>query len=197
MRRTNLNFALDVMAFAGFIVLTTTGVLVRYLLPPGSGRNSTIWNLDRHEWGNLHFWISVGFFLILALHLVLHWRWIVCTLTGRPREGSGLRAGLGIVGLITISALAISPLLSPVERVAREAGASSLSIHKLDDVSIRGSMTLQEVEAATGVPAAYILKSLGLPETTAEGAQLSHLKRQYGFEISDVRAIVKRYEDGK
>ena len=100
MKRVSLNFIVDVVAFAGFVMLTTTGVLMRYILPPGSGHYSTIWGMDRHEWGGIHFWVSVLFFSILAFHLILHWRWIVSVVTGRPREGSGLRAGLGIVGLV-------------------------------------------------------------------------------------------------
>ena len=116
MKRTNLNFIIDVIAFVGFVLLTTTGVLMKYILPPGSGSYSTIWSLDRHEWGGLHFWISLVFFSILALHLVLHWRWIECVVTGRPREGSGFRVALGIVGFVVVVALSISPLLAPVER---------------------------------------------------------------------------------
>ena len=42
MKRVNLNFIVDVVAFAGFVLLTTTGVLKRYILPPGSGHYSTI-----------------------------------------------------------------------------------------------------------------------------------------------------------
>lgn len=54
MKRTHLNFIVDVVAFVGFVVLRTTGVLMRYILPPGSGRYSTIWGLDRHEWGGIN-----------------------------------------------------------------------------------------------------------------------------------------------
>lgn len=197
MKRSGLNFIIDVVAFAGFVVLTTTGVLMRYVLPPGSGHYSTIWRLDRHDWGGLHFWIAGVFFLILALHLVLHWRWIVTVLTGRPREGSGFRAGLGVVGLIAVVALAIAPLLAPVERDTGNKGVSSLSSHQYEDISIRGSMTLKEVEEATGVPASHIIKELNLPETMSEEERLGPLKRQYGFEINDVREIVKRYKDGE
>ncbi|MEJ2529375.1 MAG: DUF4405 domain-containing protein, partial [Gammaproteobacteria bacterium] len=114
MNRSGLNLAIDIVAFAGFVVLSTTGILMRYLLPPGSGHFSTIWGLDRHEWGTIHFWISALFFLILAFLLVLHWRWLVSVVTGRPREGSGLRVGLGIVGLVAVVALAMAPLLTPV-----------------------------------------------------------------------------------
>ena len=78
MKRTTLNLIIDAIGFVGFVFLTATGVLVRYVLPPGSGHHTTLWGLDRHDWGGLHFWIAVGFFVVLALHLLFHWRWIVC-----------------------------------------------------------------------------------------------------------------------
>ena len=195
MKRASLNLTFDIVAFVGFVMLTTTGVLMRYVLPPGSGHYSTIWGLDRHEWGGIHFWISVVFFSILALHLILHWSWIVSVVTGRPHEGSGFRAGLGIVGLITVVAFAVSPLLTSVETDAGSKGDSSLSSHKYEDVSILGSMTLKEVENATGVPAGYIIESLNLPETISDEERLGSLKRRYGFEMNEVREIVKRYKE--
>jgi hypothetical protein len=113
MKRSKLNFILDAAAFSGFVFLTTTGVLMRYVLPPGSKRFSMIWGLDRHGWGDIHFWISIAFLGLLAMHLLLHWKWVVNTLRGKSRDDSGLRAGLGIVGTVGLLALAIAPLLSP------------------------------------------------------------------------------------
>ena len=195
MKRIHLNFIIDVIAFVGFVVLTTTGVLMRYILPPGSGYHSMVWTLDRHEWGGIHFWISVVFFSILALHLVLHWRWIVNVITGRPREGSGYRVGLGIVGLFAAVALAISPLLAPVEKGLTGNEASFLSSHKYRDISIQGSMTLQDVEDSFAVPVKYIVASLKLPESTLAEQQLGQLKKKYGIAINDVREIIKQYKN--
>jgi hypothetical protein len=188
---------IDASAFLGFVALTTTGVLLRYLLPPGSGRFSTVWELDRHEWGGIHFWIAVAFFSVLAVHLVLHWRWIRNVVTGRPREGSGLRAALGIVGLLAGVALAASPLLAPVERAVTTTGASSPSRHQGDGIALYGSMTLDDVEAQTGVPASFLIESLGLPASLSGSERLGPLKRRYGFEFNDVRGAIHEYENRK
>ena len=195
MKRSDLNFVIDAVAFVGFVVLTTTGVLVRYVLPPGSGRYSTIWGMDRHEWGGAHFWISVALFSVLAIHLVLHWRWIVSVVKRRPRTGSGFRAGLGIVGLAALVAMAISPLLTPVERDSTPNGGSFLSSHEYEGISIRGSMTLKGVEETTGVPVAHIIESLKLPESTSADEKLGRLKKIHGFEMDDVRKAVKGYKN--
>ncbi|GJM04755.1 MAG: hypothetical protein DHS20C09_07460 [marine bacterium B5-7] len=193
MKRSNLNFIIDTIAFSGFVLLTTTGVLMRYILPPGSGSYATIWDLDRHEWGDIHFWISVVFFSTLALHLVLHWRWITSVVTGQHHEASGMRAGLGVVGLIATIALAISPLLSPVEIQSK--ASASFSRHQSEERTINGSMTLEEVEEVTGVPADYILESLGLAETTSPTEKLGSLKKKQDIEVKDVRDIVNGYKN--
>ena len=139
MKRSNVNFTVDCLGFAAFVLLTATGVLMRYVLPPGSGRSTTIWGLDRHEWGDIHFWIAIAFFAALALHLFLHWRWIVALMSGRPREGSGARVALGTLGLATCLALAISPFLSPVERAGGEHAAPHPHSYEVEDLeSIRG-----------------------------------------------------------
>jgi hypothetical protein len=197
-RRPNLNFIVDFLGFAGFALLTATGVLVRYVLPPGSGHSTTIWTLDRHEWGSIHFWIAIAFLAVLALHLFLHWRWIATLMSGRPREGSGARVALGTVGLAALLALAIAPFLSPVEREgegARPPRVHSSGVEGLE--SIRGSTTLAEVQEATGVPADRIVRELGLPPGVDHDERLGRLRTAYGFSIDDVRQIVETYQQGR
>jgi hypothetical protein len=55
MKRIHLNFIIDSFAFVGFILLTATGILMRYMLPLGSGGYTMIWSLDRYQWGSIHF----------------------------------------------------------------------------------------------------------------------------------------------
>jgi hypothetical protein len=113
MKRT-IVLLIDVVSFVGFAFLTTTGILLHYVLPPGSGRWSDIWGLSRHEWGAIHFYIAVAFFCVLSLHLIIHWRVLVNLLRGHRQAGASLRLGLGVVGVLTVLALAFSPLITPV-----------------------------------------------------------------------------------
>jgi hypothetical protein len=194
-RRPTLNFLIDAGAFVGFVFLVSTGVLMRYVLPPGSGKRTVVWGLDRHEWGALHFWIAVVFLAVLAFHVVLHARWIVSVLRGRPRQGSGGRVALGLVGLLAVLALAAAPFVSPVERVESEGagGAGGAGGGREERALVRGSMTLGDVERATGVPAAYVLGRLGLPSDLPRDEPLGGLSRRYGFHVDQVRRIVADY----
>lgn len=198
MNRPAQNFIIDAIAFVGFVLLTTTGVLMRYVLPPGSGRFKVIWGLDRHGWGSIHFWVSIIFLAVLAIHLILHWRWIITVVTGRQREGSGLRAGLGIVGLLGLLALAIAPLVSPVETTAKRADDRHISSSpEQEDIQIWGSMSLNEVEQNTGVPAEYIIRQLNLPTNVERDERIGQLKKTFEFTMDDVRTIVRDYRGKK
>mgnify|MGYP000241628185 CR=1 FL=1 len=194
MRKANLNFVVDASAFIAFVFLTATGVLIRYVLPPGSGHFSTLWGMDRHEWGQIHFWIAVVFLAALGFHLFLHWRWVVCVVRGRPREGSGVRVAFAVVGVMALAALAAAPFFGRVEQTgepphrmrATEPGESM--VFQTD-----GSMTLNEVEKLTGISAAVILRELGLPPQVPVDVHLGRLRKQHGFKLHDVREIVRRH----
>jgi hypothetical protein len=49
----------------------------------------------------------------------VHRRWIAAAVCGRPREGSGLRVALGVVGLLAVLAAAAAPFFADVERAPR------------------------------------------------------------------------------
>ncbi|MBN1379247.1 MAG: DUF4405 domain-containing protein [Gammaproteobacteria bacterium] len=118
MNRRKIIIAVDVLAFAGLVLLVSTGVLMEYLLPPGSGRWATIWTMDRHEWGDIHFWVACFFFAVLVVHLLLHWRFIVSRFKVHSDENSIRRVALGLLGLLGLIAIAVAPLLSPIENNA-------------------------------------------------------------------------------
>ena len=42
-----------------------------------------LWGLLRHQWGTAHAWISVILLSVLAVHVALHWRWLVMGLSRR------------------------------------------------------------------------------------------------------------------
>ena len=67
----------NAMLWLVFCALSGTGLLLAFRLPPGSrgGRGLSALGWDRHEWGDLHAWISYAFLALILLHMALHWRW--------------------------------------------------------------------------------------------------------------------------
>lgn len=91
MRRTTLNFVVDLICFVDLLLLGTTGAILRWVLPPGSGGHGQgfrggrgrspvevkdLLGLGRHDWGDVHFILAVLFILLILTHLALHWTWI-------------------------------------------------------------------------------------------------------------------------
>ena len=56
-------------------------------------------------------------------------------------------------------------------------------------------MTLREVEEQTGVPAAVILRELGLPVDLPTDEQLGRLRKKHGFEMQDIKEIVRKHHE--
>lgn len=92
-----------------FCVMSGTGLLIAYRLPPGSrgGHGLSALGWTRHEWGDLHFWISFAFLALLLIHLALHWRWF--WQIASKRRAWPLLAGMG-AGLIVLLGLTFLPV---------------------------------------------------------------------------------------
>jgi hypothetical protein len=220
MKRPQLNALIDGFAFVAFLALVSTGLLLEYQLPAGSGGLSgrgagrqagersvgLLWGSTRHEWGQIHYWIAWILMAILALHLLLHWKWIVSMVRGKASDASGFRFSLGIVGLVSLLLLTAAPLVvqtttlsreellqqrSPLEdsQTDRETGSA---VHGADEQmsEIRGSMTLIEISKVSHVPASQIVQKLGLPPDTNPNSGAGRLMRQHHLQMSDLRAAV-------
>ena len=85
MKKTWLNFYVDLFLFLDFIMMMGTGLVIKYVLPPGSGGRhggerhvKALLSMTRHEWGDIHFYLSILLITLITIHIILHWKWIKC-----------------------------------------------------------------------------------------------------------------------
>jgi len=83
LKRTSVNLSIDLLAAASFVGMIATGYILFFALPPGTNKSLSLWGLRRHQWGEIHFWISIGLLAILVAHVALHWQWLVATVAQR------------------------------------------------------------------------------------------------------------------
>ena len=75
-------FWIDAICALSLLGLMISGAVLAWYLPHGGGGRGrgrvaqTLVGLNRHEWGDLHFWVSVAFVTGIAVHLMLHVGWI-------------------------------------------------------------------------------------------------------------------------
>jgi hypothetical protein len=89
--RAVFNFWIDLLAFLTFLISTISG-LALMRSPGGHGPEladvanvglpnaNLLWGLSRFEWQHLHTQISIICVVLIAVHLVMHWRWIASRL---------------------------------------------------------------------------------------------------------------------
>ncbi len=216
MTRTAFNFLIDTLLLVLIVSLAATGLLLHYVLPPGSrgGSGLSLWGWTRHEWGDLHFWIALALVALLVLHVALHWSWVCATVEHwfRRKSLSGAvsvrrRYAIGVAfGLLVAATVGGFLSLAWAVREGEPGGRSGSgwqARHESDEKrgghdfgtgQIRGSMTLADLERETGVSAEVIKRELGLPAATPSTERLGDLKRRYSFEMSTVRRIVNRHQ---
>ena len=117
MNRTITNVIIDLAAASLFVGMIVTGYILRFPLPPGTNRVLTLWGFTRHQWGTVHFWISLGMLAVIVIHLGLHWKWIVTVVGKRLR--------------LVKRAHPESPIIAIVS--GAKPGMRMLDRHKLDD----------------------------------------------------------------
>lgn len=86
------NFIVDVVGLVDLAGLLATGIIIRWVLPHGGGPHRHGWaglwgaerprareflGLHRHDWGDIHTYLALAFIGLVALHVILHWRWVV------------------------------------------------------------------------------------------------------------------------
>ncbi len=80
MKRSTLHLTIDGLMALGAVGLILTGLLIAFVLPPGS-RQASVWGMTRHDWGDVHFWFAMGILATGLLHLMMNWGW-VCSVAG-------------------------------------------------------------------------------------------------------------------
>lgn len=114
-RRSHVPRVLNLFLWLGFCAMAGTGLLLAFRLPSGSrgGRGLEALGLGRHEWADVHTWISYFFIICIVVHIALHWRWL-WQVAARKRAWPML-AGIGL-GLALMLLLVFQPVDRRSER---------------------------------------------------------------------------------
>jgi hypothetical protein len=106
--RTDLRYIVDTLMFLCILGVVVIGLLQAFVIPEGptaAASSKYFLGLHRHQWGDIHLYLSLAFTGLLVIHLILEWKWI----RGKAARifGRGWKAAL----TLTVLAAALVPAL--------------------------------------------------------------------------------------
>lgn len=113
MKLSSFSKIIDFFSFVALLIMISTGALLEFTLPVRS-RHASVWGMTRHEWGDIHSYASLLFLALMAIHLFTHLKYIKNAIAGKASREQNYKIAMGIVCLITLIALAIAPVITPV-----------------------------------------------------------------------------------
>lgn len=79
MKKTDWKYLIDALLFICIVVIAFIGFIMGLVLGRGSNvpeSSKYFFGLHRHDWGDIHFYFSIAFTILVIIHLNLSWSWI-------------------------------------------------------------------------------------------------------------------------
>ena len=101
----------NLLLYLCFCFIAGSGLLIEFKLVPGSqgGQGLSALGMSRHEWGDLHFYVSLAFIALIIIHIVLSWGWL-------KRIAANRRLWPVVLGLLTGIGIIASIYFQPIDK---------------------------------------------------------------------------------
>jgi hypothetical protein len=78
MRKNDWKFIINGLMFVDICSIAVIGLIMAFVIPPGKSPDVSKYflGLHRHQWGDLHLYLSLALLLFLVVHLWFNWTWI-------------------------------------------------------------------------------------------------------------------------
>ena len=209
MKKSDWQYLVDILLFLSVVDIALIGFLMGLVIPKGpAAPESTKYflGLHRHQWSNIHFYLSIAFVVFLIIHILFSWKWI----KGKSQQVFKQRWNKALICTAIGSILLIFVFWALYPRVpgAYEEYGGRATQQRLSDagippqeekifyedgsvyVVISGQTTLKQAEKATGIPAETIAVELDLPSNVSTDETFGRLKKKYGFSLLEVRDVI-------
>jgi hypothetical protein len=214
MKKADWQYLVDSLLFICIAGIAMIGILLAFFIPkgPSSPESSKYFlNLHRHQWGNIHLFISIAFVLLVIIHLTLDWKWI------KSRSNQifkrGWKMALLSTALASLLVLVFFWIFYPKEPGVYEqygggmgrqttnhvlhesiSGKAETYLEEQDQgtLTVTGQMSLEELEKLSGISVLRIVESLGLPSSVSGKETLGRLRKKYGFSLVELRDNLTR-----
>jgi len=201
--RTDWKYIVDTLMFLCLVGIVVIGLLMGFVIPEGRldpGQSKYFLGVHRHQWGNIHLWLSLAFTALVVAHIVLAWSWFKGKAKGlfgkawRPVLGLTLVAAVLIPVIFWLSVSKNDPAYAEFGegRGQQARGAASSDGPSRGPLSQAGEKALGEAPAATHDPKGEAVagrKEAASAETVITGRMtLREIEQKTGISAKDLAA---------
>jgi len=81
LKKNTLKYFINTLLFIDMSSIAVLGLLLGFVIPKGKVQpsNKHFLGLHRHEWGDIHLYLSLFLLVLLVFHIWFNWTWIVQT----------------------------------------------------------------------------------------------------------------------
>lgn len=157
--KTDWKYVVDTLMFLCMVGIVLIGLLMGFVIPEGRlgpGQSKFFLGVHRHQWGDIHLWLSLAFTALVVVHIVLAWSWFKGKAKGlfgkawRPVLGLTLVAAVLIPVIFWLSASKNNPAYA---EFGEGRGQQARGVASSDGPS-RGPLSQAGAEARLEAPAA-------------------------------------------
>lgn len=213
MKKSDWQYLVDTLLFLSIVGIALIGFLMGLVIPKGpTAQESTKYflGLHRHQWSNIHFYLSIAFVVFVTIHILFSWKWI----KNKSRQIFKEKWNTALISTAVASVLLIFLFWAFYPRIpgayedygiraSERAGQQAKFDEKApraeekilyEDgsvyVVITGQTTLKQAEKATGIPAKTLAAELKIPSNFSRDDTLGRLRKKYGFSLLEVRDAI-------
>ncbi len=122
MNKNDWKYAIDTLMFVSLLGIVVVGLLLAFVIPRGSAPAETkvLFDVHRHDWGNIHLYLSLAFSAFVTVHVLLNWDWVKGM--ARTKFKRGWAGTLVLTAVLSFILLAVLWAIQPEYRGAGGAG---------------------------------------------------------------------------
>ncbi len=78
MKKNSLKFVIDAALFIDICSIAIIGLFLAFIVPKGKmyGAQKYFLGLHRHQWTDIHLYLSLTLLILLIFHIWFNWKWI-------------------------------------------------------------------------------------------------------------------------
>jgi len=106
MKEPDWKYLVDAFLFISLGGMALIGILLGLVIPAGPVSSESakyFLGLHRHQWGNIHAYLSIAFVVLTVVHIVLNWKWI----TARTSQIFRRRAAPILISAVSVPFLVL------------------------------------------------------------------------------------------